>query len=140
MLILTLVLRLKLMVGNGMRPEVWEPFAVRFNVPRIGMIRVYSTRWSINRAIGEFYASTEGNVALWNTLGETGAVGYVPPMVRMMSPYTIVKYDVDKDEIVRDSKGFAIKCNYDEVRGNNSRVRCINGCAARRVVGANQPR
>jgi fatty-acyl-CoA synthase len=86
------------MVGNGMRPEVWEPFAVRFNVPRIG----------------EFYASTEGNVALWNTLGETGAVGYVPPMVRMMSPYTIVKYDVDKDEIVRDSKGFAIKCNYDE--------------------------
>lgn len=39
-------------------------------------------------------------------------------MVRMLSPYTIVKYDVDKDEIVRDSKGFAIKCNYDEVRAD----------------------
>ena len=26
------------------------------------------------------------------------------------------KYDVDKDDIIRDSKGFAIQCNYDEVR------------------------
>lgn len=80
-------------------------------------------------------------MALWNTLGETGAVGYVPPMVRMMSPYTIVKYDVDKDEIVRDSKGFAIKCNYDEVRAA-TRVPCArtNSAAARRVARADQPR
>ena len=33
------------MLGNGLRPNIWEEFCERFNIPKIG----------------EFYGSTEGN-------------------------------------------------------------------------------
>lgn len=36
--------------GNGMRPDVWEKFRERFGV----------------RTISEFFASTEGNLSLFN--------------------------------------------------------------------------
>jgi solute carrier family 27 fatty acid transporter 1/4 len=37
--------KVRLMFGNGLRPQIWEKFVKRFNVPRIA----------------EFYGSTEGN-------------------------------------------------------------------------------
>ncbi len=40
--------RLRLACGNGLAPEVWEPFKKRFGIPRIL----------------EFYAATEGSVSL----------------------------------------------------------------------------
>ena len=43
--------RVRLAMGNGLRPDVWRAFQARFNV----------------RAVGEFYGSSEGNVALFNT-------------------------------------------------------------------------
>src|SRR6185437_2751777 len=42
--------RLRLCYGNGLRDDVWRAFQDRFRVPRIL----------------EFYASTEGNVSLYN--------------------------------------------------------------------------
>ena len=50
---------LRIACGNGLRPEVWEPFQNRFKIPRIL----------------EYYASTEGNFSLYNCEGQPGAIG-----------------------------------------------------------------
>jgi solute carrier family 27 fatty acid transporter 1/4 len=62
------------MIGNGLRSDIWELFQKRFNIPQIG----------------EFYASTEGNVVLFNTVNERGAIGFVPPLGRWLQPYAVV--------------------------------------------------
>ena len=49
--------------GNGLRPDVWDDFKTRFQIPQIF----------------EFYAATEGNVSLFNVEGEAGAIGRIPP-------------------------------------------------------------
>lgn len=75
------------MMGNGLRPDVWHQFKGRFGVKRIA----------------EFYGSSEGNVAFVNMLNKDCTVGMTS------IPVALVKYDVDADEIVRDSKGRLIK-------------------------------
>lgn len=37
--------KVRLIVGNGMRPQIWQSFVDRFNI----------------QDVGEFYGSTEGN-------------------------------------------------------------------------------
>jgi hypothetical protein len=64
--------------------------------------------------IGEFYAATEGNANMINMLGEPGAVGFVPPMMSSMYPVKIVRYDVEKDEIVRRLGGLCVEADYGE--------------------------
>ena len=48
-----------LAVGNGLRPDVWEPFQTRFAIPRIC----------------EFYGATEGNAPVVNLEGRRGMLG-----------------------------------------------------------------
>ncbi|XP_029284443.1 very long-chain acyl-CoA synthetase [Cottoperca gobio] len=83
----------KLAIGNGVRAEVWREFLNRF-----GNIR-----------IREFYASTEGNVGFFNYVGKIGAVGRVNFFHRMLFPYTLVKYDTERDEPVRDTNGLCVE-------------------------------
>jgi fatty-acyl-CoA synthase len=90
--------RVRLAVGNGLRPDVWAPFVERFNIAQIG----------------EFYASTEGNASLLNTRNRFGAVGYVSPIIASLFPLKLVKFDVEREEPVRDSRGFCIECGADE--------------------------
>lgn len=52
--------RVRLAVGNGLRPAIWEEFTQRFRV----------------RQIGEFYGATECNCSIANMDGKVGAVGY----------------------------------------------------------------
>ena len=78
---------LKTMMGNGLRPDVWHEFKNRFGVSRVS----------------EFYGSSEGNVGFLNFLNKDCTVGGTT------LPIALVKYDVDADEIVRDSKGHCIK-------------------------------
>jgi hypothetical protein len=58
---------LRIACGNGLRPEVWEPFQSRFRIPRIL----------------EYYASTEGNFSLYNCEGHPGAIGRIPAVSRL---------------------------------------------------------
>ncbi len=51
----------------------------------------------------ELYASSEGNVAFTNVFNFDNTVGFSPVS------YAIVKYDKERDEPVRDSKGHMIK-------------------------------
>jgi fatty-acyl-CoA synthase len=90
--------KVRIVIGNGLRPDIWEQFQQRFNIPQIG----------------EFYASTEGNLVLFNTVNERGAIGFVPPLGRWLQPYAILRYDVEKDELVRGPNGFCIPCKDDE--------------------------
>jgi acyl-CoA synthetase (AMP-forming)/AMP-acid ligase II len=53
-------------IGNGLRPNVWADFNVRFGVARVC----------------EFYGSTEGNITLVNTMNQVGAVGFIPLPMR----------------------------------------------------------
>ncbi|XP_069490144.1 long-chain fatty acid transport protein 2-like [Ambystoma mexicanum] len=83
----------RLAVGNGLRPEVWTEFLRRF-----GPIHIY-----------EFYGATEGITGLLNYTRKVGAIGRVNVFHKMLAPYELVQYDVDKDEPVRDASGRCIK-------------------------------
>ncbi len=81
--------RLRLAIGNGLRPEVWPRFAARFSIPRIL----------------EFYAATEGNVNLFNFDGRAGAVGRLPWFLKRRFPIAIVRFDVHGQQPIRNAEG-----------------------------------
>jgi fatty-acyl-CoA synthase len=91
--------RVRVCLGNGLRPEIWERFQERFGIPRII----------------EFYGATEGNVALMNLDGKVGAIGRLPRLVRGAMGTALVRYDVATDEHVRGPSGFCIPCRPGEV-------------------------
>uniref|UniRef100_UPI003AB0A39B long-chain fatty acid transport protein 2-like isoform X2 n=1 Tax=Centroberyx gerrardi TaxID=166262 RepID=UPI003AB0A39B len=85
--------KVRLAIGNGVRAEIWREFLNRF-----GKIEVR-----------EFYASTEGNVGFVNYAGKIGAIGRVNFFHRKLFPYTLIKYDTERDEPVRDANGLCIE-------------------------------
>src|SRR5215468_1921277 len=89
---------LRLACGNGLRPDVWPQFKRRFQIPQII----------------EFYAATEGNVSLFNFDGKEGAVGRLPWWVAARFPTKIVRFDAERQQPVRDERGFCIECDVDE--------------------------
>lgn len=82
----------RLVIGNGLRPEIWLDFKKRFNIPRIG----------------EFYGAVDGNGAFTNLLNFDLTVG------TCSISYSIVKYDIDGDYPVRDENGFMQKVKIGE--------------------------
>jgi fatty-acyl-CoA synthase len=90
--------KLRLACGNGLRPDVWPAFKERFRIP----------------LIVEFYAATEGNVSLFNFDGKEGAVGRLPWFVAGRFPTKVVRFDVERQQPVRDANGFCIECDDDE--------------------------
>ncbi len=84
--------RVRIAVGNGLRPDVWPRFQERFGI----------------ETIREFYAATEAPGFIVNLEGRVGAVGHVP--WRRSGWMRLVKYDVEKGEHVRGPDGFLIDC------------------------------
>ncbi len=91
--------RVRICIGNGLRPEIWERFQERFGIPKII----------------EFYGATEGNVALMNLDGKVGAIGRMPRIVRFAMGTALIRYDVALDEHARGTDGFCIPCKPGEV-------------------------
>ncbi|XP_036700529.1 very long-chain acyl-CoA synthetase [Balaenoptera musculus] len=91
--------KVRMALGNGLRGDVWREFIKRF-----GDIHIY-----------EFYASTEGNIGFMNYTRKVGAVGRVNYLQRKVVTYELIKYDVEKDEPVRDGNGYCIKVPKGEV-------------------------
>jgi fatty-acyl-CoA synthase len=85
--------QIRLCCGNGLRPDIWNSFKSRFRIPRIL----------------EFYAATEGNVSMFNVEGQPGAVGRIPSYLAHRFPATLVRFDVEKEEPVRNEQGFCIR-------------------------------
>jgi fatty-acyl-CoA synthase len=90
---------LRIACGNGLRPEVWEPFQTRFKIPRIL----------------EYYASTEGNFSLYNCEGQPGAIGRIPPFLAARLPVALLRFDVDAGEPQRTPAGLCEPCDPNEV-------------------------
>ncbi|MDC3026848.1 long-chain-acyl-CoA synthetase [Gammaproteobacteria bacterium] len=76
--------QLQVISGNGLRPDIWEKFQTRFNIPKIR----------------ELYGATEGVGALVNTHGRPGMVG------RYMRGSLVVKCDLESGEPIRNSEGY----------------------------------
>jgi fatty-acyl-CoA synthase len=90
--------RIRLACGNGLRPDLWTPFQTRFRIPHIL----------------EFYGATEGNVNIFNFEGKPGAVGRVPWFVAHRFPIAVVRFDVERQQPVRNAKGFCERCSPNE--------------------------
>ncbi|HNY66814.1 MAG TPA: long-chain-acyl-CoA synthetase [Deltaproteobacteria bacterium] len=75
---------LRSVIGNGLRPDIWKPFKKRFGIENIH----------------EFYGAAEGVGIFTNLFNFDYTVG------TSLTPYAIVRYDVENDAPERDEKGF----------------------------------
>ena len=87
------------MIGNGLRPHIWEEFVKRFGIAQVG----------------EFYGATEGNCSVMNTDNKVGAVGFMTQILPAMYPIMLIKVNPDNGEIMRDSNGLCIQCDAHEI-------------------------
>jgi fatty-acyl-CoA synthase len=91
--------RIRTGFGNGLRPEVWQAFLDRFNIPHLC----------------EFYGSTEGNVSFLNFDGKVGAVGRIPGWLKsQFANIAFVKFDIETEQPVRGPDGLCIPAAVDE--------------------------
>jgi len=90
---------LRLCCGNGLQPDVWEPFQQRFRIPQVL----------------EYYAATEGSFSLYNCEGKPGAIGRIPPFLSHRMPVALVKFDETEGLPVRDTAGLCVRCGVNEV-------------------------
>jgi citronellyl-CoA synthetase len=74
-------------IGNGLRPDIWNSFKPRFDIERIG----------------EFYGASEGNGGFANVLNKDSTVGLG------VAPVKLAQYDVAEDELVYDAQGRCIE-------------------------------
>ena len=91
--------KIRLIFGNGLRPDVWDEMLDRFKVGEVL----------------EFYGATEGNVSLFNFDGKRGAIGRVPGYLRGKFNIRVVKFDVETETPVRGPDGCCIECAPGEV-------------------------
>jgi fatty-acyl-CoA synthase len=75
--------KVRLIAGNGLRPEIWEDFTSRFGIARVC----------------EFYAASEGNTAFINVFNMPRTAGVSP------LPLAYVEYDPDTGAPLRDENG-----------------------------------
>ena len=87
------------MSGNGLRPQIWNEFKSRFNVPYIG----------------EFYGATESNISLINLDSYPGAMAFLPVTVPQVLPIRVFKIDLSTGELVRGPDGLCITCSPGEI-------------------------
>ncbi len=75
--------KVRLIAGNGLRPEIWEEFTKRFGIARVC----------------EFYAASEGTTAFINIFNVPRSTGISP------IPLAYVEYDPDTGAPLRDDGG-----------------------------------
>ncbi|XP_077328684.1 long-chain fatty acid transport protein 2-like [Lithobates pipiens] len=80
-------------MGNGVRVDVWREFTNRF-----GNITLY-----------EVYGATEGNAFFFNYSNKAGAIGRYNIFLKLLQPFEIIKYDMERNEPVLDHRGRCIR-------------------------------
>ena len=90
---------IRLICGNGLRPDIWHAFSKRFGIKRIR----------------EFYGATEGNIALFNFDSRPGAVGRIPKWAEKRFVVKVVRFDVENEKPMRDAQGRCIPCAPGEI-------------------------
>ncbi|MBO9544396.1 long-chain-acyl-CoA synthetase [Caulobacter sp.] len=91
--------KLRMIFGNGLRPDVWNEMLDRFKVGEVL----------------EFYGATEGNVSLFNFDGRRGAIGRIPGYLKKKFNIRIVKFDVESETPIRSANGCCIEVAPGEV-------------------------
>jgi acyl-CoA synthetase (AMP-forming)/AMP-acid ligase II len=76
--------KLRVVTGNGLRPELWQEFKQRFGI----------------RRVAEFYAATEGNCVTINLFNRVGSVGPRMPGMRL------ARVDPATQQLARGPNGF----------------------------------
>lgn len=84
--------RVRAAFGVGMPRDCWAEFQRRFGVA----------------SVFESYAASEGNTGFFNVFDQTGSVGFCP------TPHAIVRYDVQRGEIVTDGQGRPVRARRGE--------------------------
>jgi fatty-acyl-CoA synthase len=79
--------KVRLIAGNGLRPEIWDEFTSRFGIPRVC----------------EFYAASEGNTAFINVFNVPRSTGWAA------LPLAYVQYDADTGAPLRGDDGLVQK-------------------------------
>lgn len=105
--------------GNGLRGDVWATFQQRFRIPRIL----------------EFYASTEGNLSLYNCEGKIGAIGRIPPFLAHRFPVAIIRVNLETLEPLRGTDGLCIVCEPGEVGEAVGRISARGAASGRPFEG-----
>lgn len=103
----------RLIFGNGLRPQIWPQFVERFNIPKVG----------------EFYGATEGNANIMNNDSTVGAIGFVSRILPKVYPISILRADPNTGEPIRGPDGLCQLCEPNEpgvfigkiVKGNSAR-------------------
>ncbi|WP_102144858.1 long-chain-acyl-CoA synthetase FadD6 [Mycobacterium hubeiense] len=75
--------KVRVIIGNGLRPAIWDEFTERFGIERVC----------------EFYGASEGNTAFVNVFNVDKSTGICP------TPVAFVEYDPDTGEPVRGPDG-----------------------------------
>ena len=91
--------RIRLICGNGLRPDIFQTFSKRFGI----------------KHIREFYGATEGNIALFNFDSRPGAIGRIPKWAEKRFVVKVVRFDVEHEKPMRDAAGRCIPCKPGEV-------------------------
>ena len=89
--------RLRVMMGAGLGPDIWQAFQERFGIARIL----------------EGWSSTEANTSLINLDGRIGSCGRIPFKERHNG--RLIRYDVATDTHPRTAEGRCIECAPGEV-------------------------
>lgn len=84
--------RVRVILGAGMRSDIWEAFQERFRIPRIV----------------EFYGATEGNIALINLENRPGMMG------RMLPGQRVVRLDEEGEEFLFRNDGRLLEARVGE--------------------------
>lgn len=79
--------RIRVAVGNGLRPELWEEFQQRFGI----------------KHINEFYGASECNLAFTNSFNVPGSCGFCP------LSYAVVSFDAENETPARGADGYMRK-------------------------------
>jgi fatty-acyl-CoA synthase len=86
--------RIRCCFGNGLAENIWREFQERYAVPHVL----------------EFYAATEGAVALYNCEDEPGAIGRIPGFLRHRIDLELVIFDSDSGLPKRGDDGYCRAC------------------------------
>ena len=79
--------RVHTIVGNGLRPDLWDQFEQRFNIHNIA----------------EFYGASENNLVFINGFGQRKTAGFCP------LSFAIVDFDAEQERPCRGADGFMRK-------------------------------
>jgi citronellyl-CoA synthetase len=75
--------RVRLMIGNGLRPSIWQAFKARFGI----------------EVVAELYASSEGNIGFSNVFNLDNTVGF------STAPYKLVRFHEGTRDPIRNARG-----------------------------------